>query len=603
MDIIKWLQTTNNNLLFIVLLSVLILSVLILTKLADTYKETQLKEKGVKSIKKPLAKKQESIFTEKRVQLFLFILIGAIAIFIRVWKFGEMPAGVNQDGAMGAVDALALSQYGTDRFGMWLPAHFTAWGTGQMSVLLSYLMVPFIKLFGFSIITIRLPILIASLAALYVLYAFGTKLVDKNFGLILLAIAAMNPWQIMESRWAIDCNLFPHFFLFGAYFLYLGLSKKRYIYISMVFFGLSMYCYGVALYTVPIFLATAFVYLLIKKAVNIKQTLLAALTFIVVSGPFVMVMMINIFKWNTIYTPIFTLPYFSQSVRSADILFFSPDIVFQFIQNLEYFLTVTFYQRHDTLIWNAIPGFSTLFVPAIPLLIFGMVMFFLKTFLKQKTPQLKPTAEIKLPNQMHGYFLIVAFFFAAVACGVITNYVNINRINIIYYPLIIFVAYGIYYLYQKSKISLVVIACIFSMLFVSFSLNYFTPNKKMDMAFYVGFGQSMQAVQNVEYQKIYVTVNSQNQWTLEVSEILTMFYLQIDAEYFQGKRVLFDKQGKKLLPYKERYQYVDVASMVINPKEKAVYVVNNGEIGYFDPAKFNITSYEFYSAIIPKSLI
>ncbi|MEI6602208.1 MAG: glycosyltransferase family 39 protein [Clostridia bacterium] len=599
MDLITWLQTTNNNMLFIVLLSVLILTVLILTKLSDSYKETQLKEKGIKSIKKPLAKNHQSMFTEKQIQLFLLILIGAIAIFIRVWKFGEMPAGVNQDGAMGAVDALALSQYGTDRFGMWLPAHFTAWGTGQMSVLLSYLMVPFIKVFGFSVITIRLPILIASLAALYVLYAFGSKLVDKNFGLILLAIAAMNPWQIMESRWAIDCNLFPHFFLFGAYFLYLGLSKKRYMYISMVFFGLSMYCYGVALYTVPIFLATAFVYLLIKKVVNIKQTLLSALTFIVISGPFVTVMMINIFKWNTIYTPFFTLPYFPQSVRSADILFFSPDIVSQFFQNVELFLTVTFFQSHDTLIWNAIPGFSTLFVPAIPLLLFGMVMFFLKTFNKPKTPQLQPMAL----NQLNGFFLICAYFFAAVACGIITNNVNINRINIIYYPLIIFVAYGIYYLYQKSKLSLLVITCIFTMLFLSFSLNYFTPNKKMDTAFYVGFGQSMDKVQNLDYQKIYVTVNTQYYGTIDVSEILTMFYHEIDAEYFQGKRVLFDKQGKKLLPYKERYQYVDIAAMVINPKEKAVYVVNNGELGYFDPAKFNITSYEFYSAIIPKSLI
>ena len=50
--------------------------------------------------------------------------------------------GLEIDGAMAAVDAKALAYYGTDRFGMKYPVHLTAWGFGQMSALLSYLMVP-----------------------------------------------------------------------------------------------------------------------------------------------------------------------------------------------------------------------------------------------------------------------------------------------------------------------------------------------------------------------------------------------------------------------------------------------------------------------------
>lgn len=44
------------------------------------------------------------------------LLLGGI--FIRAFHFGISPIGVHQDEAMAAVDALALAEYGTDRFGM-----------------------------------------------------------------------------------------------------------------------------------------------------------------------------------------------------------------------------------------------------------------------------------------------------------------------------------------------------------------------------------------------------------------------------------------------------------------------------------------------------
>ena len=92
----------------------------------------------------------------------LLILIAGIAL--RVWDFGSIPGGVNQDGAMAAVDAKALADYGTDRFGTWLPCHLYAWGYGQMSSLMSYLIAPLVKLFGLSVVTMRIPSLLCSIA-------------------------------------------------------------------------------------------------------------------------------------------------------------------------------------------------------------------------------------------------------------------------------------------------------------------------------------------------------------------------------------------------------------------------------------------------------
>ena len=85
---------------------------------------------------------------KKKKILFWSVLM--LAIILRCIRFGSVPDGINQDEAMGAMDAWALSKYGTDRYGTFLPVHFEAWKYSQMSVLLSYCMVPFIKVFGFS---------------------------------------------------------------------------------------------------------------------------------------------------------------------------------------------------------------------------------------------------------------------------------------------------------------------------------------------------------------------------------------------------------------------------------------------------------------------
>ena len=69
-----------------------------------------------------------------RILLALAVLT---AVAVRIYRFGLVPGGFNQDGAMAAVDGKALAEYGTDRFGMRLHVHLTAWGYGQMSALLS----------------------------------------------------------------------------------------------------------------------------------------------------------------------------------------------------------------------------------------------------------------------------------------------------------------------------------------------------------------------------------------------------------------------------------------------------------------------------------
>ena len=170
----------------------------------------------------------------------LLLLAALLAVAVRVYRFGGVPEGFNQDGAMAAIDAKALADYGTDHYGMRWPVHLTAWGYGQMSALLSYLMAPCIKLFGFHAVSLRLPQLLVSLLGLAALYLFCREAFGKGPALAVLFFAAIDPWHIMQSRWALDCNLYPHFFLFGLYFLHKSLSgrKRLWLCFSMGLFGL-----------------------------------------------------------------------------------------------------------------------------------------------------------------------------------------------------------------------------------------------------------------------------------------------------------------------------------------------------------------------------
>ena len=196
---------------------------------------------------------------KQKKQYYILGILLFIGILTRCYLLRYLPGGVNFDEAMGAVDAYALSQHGTDRFGTRLPVHFRAWEYGQMSVLLGYLQAFFIKLFGFSTTTIRIPMVILSLLGMGAVYFLCRKFASVRIALLALFLIVICPWHLIQSRWALDCNAFPHIFLLGFAMLLYGVEsshsrKNGMIYGSMIFFGLTFYCYGIAVYSVPVFL-------------------------------------------------------------------------------------------------------------------------------------------------------------------------------------------------------------------------------------------------------------------------------------------------------------------------------------------------------------
>jgi len=167
--------------------------------------------------------------------------------------------------------------------------------------------------------------------------------------------------------------------------------------------------------------------------------------------------------------------------------------------------------------------------------------------------------------------------------------------------LIILCGLGIFTVVKRIKFLGLFIMVIYTLAFSGFIGSYFGEHSKViAKEFYDGFGEAMEYVKNLDYNKIYVTnwTQSQNSWW--ISETLALFHHQIDTLYYQGKKDIYSNHGKKLLPYKERYKYVQISQLKINPNEKAVYVVQNNEVDGFDKGKFNIYNFAYYDAVVPK---
>ncbi|MCX7714168.1 MAG: glycosyltransferase family 39 protein [Clostridia bacterium] len=533
---------------------------------------------SIKSNRKKQKLKEIGIFPwfefSENAEYVLLIAAIVIGIWVRIWLFGTIPFGINQDEAMAAVDAKALADYGTDRFGMVYPIHFTAWVYSQMNVMMSYLMIPFIKIGGLTPTIARLPSLLVGTVGLVFLYLFTKDIAGKTPALIVLLAAAANPWHIMQCRWALEANIFPHFFLIGVFLLNRGIKKPILMYISMFFFAMCMYCYGISFYTVPLFLLAAGIYLIIKKLVSQKDFFICMAIYLVFAWPIFAFILINYLKLDTIYLPFMTIPYFPESVRAKDLLFFSDKA--QLVTNLKALLNVVFLQKKD-LPWNSIENFGPLYLCSMPFVLCGLYF---------------AAREFKKKNS--GYFLLLLFFATGIWAGIITNNVNINRINIIFYPVLIFMALGLYYTFAWVKSTKWIALGTYAILFVLFASTYFTSYAQSTKNyFFYDFERALEYVENVDCDKLYITADTQYTGASAVSEILTMFCHNIDAKYFQGT----DGSAN---PYKERYIFKSIKNITVDPNENAAYVIKQSDKAQFDENIFNITSFNDYCVAVKK---
>ncbi|MCM1542098.1 MAG: hypothetical protein NC121_12685 [Blautia sp.] len=529
-----------------------------------------------------LSKKQE-------ILLVLFLL--AIGIFIRAFHFGMSPVGVHQDEAMIAVDALALSEHGTDRYGMRLPVHFTAWVGGQQSVLLAYCMVPLIKLFGFSTVTVRFPMLAVSGLGLLALYFLGKHLGSVRMGLLLMIMGIICPWHYMQSRWSFDCNMFPHMFLFGVCFLLAGLKKKWMLYVSMVFFALCCYSYGVADYSVPLFLLAAAIYLWKRKMIRIKELAVCFCVFTALALPEYLSMLLTVLGRESMETPLFTIPSFPLSFRGNDILLtnFSWG---QLWRNIVSTVTVV-WGSGDKSATNTIVRFGPVYYLTVAFFCIGLAVMAVRLFGKRKQ---------EWAEEKSAHVILLLWLFMGIWVGVITREVTINRINVIFYAVLAIAAVGIQWCLDKCVWSILPVGAYYGISALLFAAAYFGAWTDISRIYYYdSYVQALEYAETLECDIYYITPDPQGEGVNAVGEILTMYCHEIDALYYQGVSNVQD--GRERLPYQERYRFTDVTEDILaeNAGKPVVYMINGDSRPLFDEGRYDIASfYDDYFVIVEK---
>lgn len=526
--------------------------------------------------------------------LFFFVLIG---LFVRLHDFGTYPADTNCDEAMAAVEAMALIDNGTDQYGTSFPVYFETWGYGQMNALLIYLLAVTMKLLGSGTTIVRLPMLLFSLAGIAAITWTAWMLFSKETALFVLAFAAINPWHIMLSRWTLESNLFPQCLVFGLALLIYSLKTRKAFYfcLSMICYAISLYAYGVAYAFVPVFLVLTYIYLYRTNIFKISVFILGGICFFSIAWPIIFMMIINFFHLKSVSIGPISIQLFEKTTRTSDLIFSSGNFPAQLLSNLKHFVNIVILQKMD-LWWNQLPKIGTMYKIYFPFFLIGCVISIKGIWVYGKTEQ--------QDFQKKGIRVLFFHLFSSLISGLIINNVNVNRINSIFYILILFSAVGIYGITVKKRLVGGIIVILYGFCFLFFGYRYFYSEDRYFLNYTYDKGFEKIILRTSDFQSKPVCISTRlYQAQRKIVETYLKYYLRLPYRYYSG---LMDQneliQSGYEIPYAEKYLiFGDLEKAYSDYKDRCIYVINMRDRDYFDRNLFTVESEDFFSIAIPHS--
>ena len=381
-------------------------------------------------------------------------MIMAIGIFARTWEFGQLPPGMNPDEASSGVEALNLSRYGTDRYGMRFPVKFISWGSGQDG-LYAYLLAPFVAVLGLSLTVVRLPMLGLGVLALPLFYIATRRMFGVRLALLATFMLAISPWHILLSRWALDANLLPFFFLAGFTCLLYVARSGWWFPAAALFFGLCLYAYGTAYAVIPVFMFCSLILMVRSKLINKWQMLAGLGVFGMLAVPIFLLLLVNGLELPSLSMGPFTVPRLPVAVRwETTTLLGAPDIWPALIANISTGVRLLIVES-DGLLYNVAEPFGYFYRVGLVLALGGLILLV-------RGGQVGSRFEVRL---------LLAWLGAAALVAAMQP-VNINRFNIIFMPLLILAALALDWVASLHRAVAPAIVVGLSAAFVAFSATY-----------------------------------------------------------------------------------------------------------------------------------
>lgn len=538
----------------------------------------------------PVQRLEKKLVISGRTYWILFALIMAAGIFSRCWRFLELPLGYNQDGLMIGVEAYCLAMGGVDQLGVSWPTYFEAWGFAHMSPMYAWIMIPFMKVLGSTRLALRLPMLLVSLAALPIVWDFARRMLGKGFALAALLIIAINPWHVLQSRWAIDCNIMPHTLLLACYLLYLGRKRRVMLYLSMVAFAMSIYGYGLACFSVPVILLCMAVYYVARRKASLLDIVICVIIFFGLSGPFFYTMAINALGLEGISLGPITLPFFAESKRTNDMPFFRLNPYSSILANWIGFLYATVIGGKAE-VYYAMTWTHVMYRFMAPLLIYAIYRMW--------RDRRAMAAAAEDSARRDGMMIILVWLFASLVNGLLIGG-GVNRNDVVYYPMIIACAYGLYLMAKRLRTASVLVIAMLAVSFTGMNVVYFTDEAYQNSyrVFQNGLVDALEDTWDWDYDEVYVTKTNGGRILAEAS---IMFAHDIDYAGRSEQVELMNAYGEPTGWYfTERYKTVDFETFEPDPMACAVYIITQNEKAYFEESEYLLTDYGDYAAAYPR---
>ncbi len=524
-----------------------------------------------------------SLNNRDKIYISLVILLLIVGTFVRVYEISSVPGGINQDEAYSGYEAYSMLKYGTDSWGYSFPVYLQTWGAG-MSVLNSYLIMPFIALLGDEgnlTLATRLPQAIVAIISMPVFFLLLKKLYDKRIALLGLFFLVICPYHIMMARWGLDCNLAPGFLLFGLYFFVLGVDNSKYYMLSALFYGMSLYTYAAIWVIMPIMFILQCLYLIYLKKLNWnKFVVFSAVIFMVFAVPLLLFVAVNMEYIEEIRTPFISIPKIA-AMRSSDIAF---EQIGEKISILFNVLTA----QNDGWYWNSTSEYGLYYKFSMPFAVLGFLYCMKNTIRAIKNKKYSKDA-----------FIVISFF-VSILQGCLTI-ANINRINSIHFSIMIFCVLGIFHTIRifKEDFKFIKYAIIglYLISFINFENFYFNEYAEgIGRIFKNGLGEAVEYAESFskEGQLIYVSSEYEHPRILFYSKFETPEYIEtVKLDNYKGRIMNAVSFGK--------YRRVNAETPIENDLEESkIYIINSNLADKYSELGYDVKTFDYVSVATKK---
>ncbi len=181
------------------------------------------------------------------------LIIAAILLF--TYKLDKIPPGLYVDEANIGYNAYSILKTGKDEYGKSFPVLFRLFGSYTPGLFI-YCLVPFIRLFGLKVWTIRLLSVFSGVLLTILVFLFLKSIKKRNRLLPLLGalLFIISPWTVFYSRLGYEVTFAFALYSLGVYWLWLGLKRPKYIILGLITLSFSAYGAHAQRYLAPLFI-------------------------------------------------------------------------------------------------------------------------------------------------------------------------------------------------------------------------------------------------------------------------------------------------------------------------------------------------------------